>query len=159
MQASHPTNKGDQDGLWTSFLARVPGAEYFMQLKRPQDISLDYLRYCRARSSQKDTYNGAWTNTILPTLRESGHRLLEQEYVRLDRAWRSQAPQIEAFWSSLRAEEIERADTLLNEERILHLKRNAVEQLTITLGGQRTVLVCKFIYKRRKYAQVCTKIK
>jgi hypothetical protein len=108
-----------------------------MQLKRPQDIVyLDYLRYCQASSSQKDTFNGIWRNTILPALRTSGHLLLEQEYIRLDRAWRRDVAQIEAFWSSLRADEIEQAGKLLNEERMLHLKRETVEQLNMTVAEQ-----------------------
>ncbi|KAG0328915.1 hypothetical protein BG004_002443, partial [Podila humilis] len=105
-----------------------------MGLKRPRDINyLDYLRYCRVNTSQKKAYNTEWIAKILPSLRESGLDILEHEYNRLDRAWKRDAAQIETFWSSLRSEEIEQADTLLNDERMLHLKQNAVEQLNVAV--------------------------
>ena len=119
---------------WTEYLAQVPGAEYFMQLKRPQDITyLDYLRYRKVHSSQQNTCDQEWINIVLEALRTSGNQSLKQEYSRLDRAWRRDAAQYAAFWSDIRAEENKQADERLDEERTIFLKRNVVQQLNITV--------------------------
>ncbi|KAF9089120.1 hypothetical protein BGX27_002551, partial [Mortierella sp. AM989] len=120
---------------WTECFAQVPGAEYFMQLKRPQDITYqDYFRYRKVQSSQREACDQEWINTVLETLRRSGNRSLEQEYSRLDRSWRRDAAQYDAFWSDLRAKEIKREEEHLDEERTLFLKRNVVQQLNTTIG-------------------------
>lgn len=119
---------------WTECLAQVPGAEYFRQLKRPQDITyLDYLRYRKVQSFQRNICDQEWINTVLETLRSSGNRSLEQEHSRLARAWRRDAAQYDAFWAGLRADENKQAEERLDGERTLFLKRNVVEQLNITV--------------------------
>ncbi|KAF9933692.1 hypothetical protein FBU30_004700 [Linnemannia zychae] len=137
---SHATmEKGTQESRnnherWSECLSRVPGANYFMQLKMPQEITyLDYLRCCQVSSSQKNAFNRTWAGTILPILGASDNPILKQEHKRFNGEWKNDAAKIELFWSDLRAGEIQKADILLNQERMLHLKRNTVEQLNLTV--------------------------
>ncbi|KAF9079688.1 hypothetical protein BGX27_006077, partial [Mortierella sp. AM989] len=64
---------------------------------------------------------------------DSGRHLLKQEYARLNKEWTRDADLVEDFWEKLRDIEIEREEARINKERMLHLKRNAAEQLNMTV--------------------------
>ncbi|KAF9168027.1 hypothetical protein BGX21_010900 [Mortierella sp. AD011] len=96
---------------------------------------LDYLQYCKVRSSEKAAYNDIWLNAILPLIKSSANPLVKQEYGRLCREWTRDADLVEDFWEKLRSNEIEREDARINNERMLHLKRNAAQQLNMAIEG------------------------